>query len=178
MLKSVVLCGFMGSGKSTVGHLLAKRLFSKFIDLDTVIEGQQKLSIPEIFAQKGEGYFRALEHVALQTALEAPLGQFHIIATGGGTFMDPDNVALLKAQGENCIVVYISTDFDICYERIKNSDRPLLKSNTLEELRALYNQRHQVFTEICSTQMYNHQKPETVVDNIISLINPLNIQKL
>lgn len=176
MGKSIVLCGFMGSGKTTVGRLLAKRMLARFIDLDEAIEQQQKMSIPNIFKEKGEDYFRALEHVTLQNAVENTLPVLTVIAAGGGTLMDADNVATLKEAGAT--VVYLSTDFDICYNRIKQSDRPLVMRHTREELQGLYEQRHKVYSEICSTQMYNHQKADTVVDNIISIINPLHIQKL
>ncbi len=65
MSKNIVLCGFMGSGKTTVGRLLAKRLLAGFIDLDEVIEQQEEMYIPTIFAEKGEAYFRSLEDTTL-----------------------------------------------------------------------------------------------------------------
>ena len=176
MGKPIVICGFMGSGKTTVGRLLAKRLIGKFIDTDEMIEQTQKMSIPNIFQEKGEEYFRALEHVTLQNALKSLGPITPVIAVGGGTLMDPDNVALLKEY--ECHVVYLSTDFDICYERIKSSNRPLVMKNTREQLKALYDQRHEVYAGLCNTQLYNHGAPERTVNNIISLINPLSIQKL
>ena len=176
MGKTIVICGFMGSGKTTVGRLLAKKLLARFIDTDEYIEQEQKMSIPSIFEKKGESYFRALEHMTLQQATESPGPLLTVVASGGGMFTDPDNARILKEQ--NCIVVYLSTDFEICYERIRQSNRPLVIQNTKEQLRALYEQRHQIYSKICTTQMYNHQKPEIVVDNIISIINPLSIQKL
>lgn len=176
MGKAIILCGFMGSGKSTVGKLLAKRLLARFIDTDEYIEQQQKMSIPNIFKEKGEQYFRALEHVALQNAVEEGGPLTTVVATGGGMLMDPDNVRLVQENG--CTVVYLSTDFEICYERIAKSNRPLVLQNTKEQLRALYEERHKAYSALCTTQLYNHQKPDTVVDNIISMINPLSIQKL
>lgn len=176
MGKSILLCGFMGSGKTTVGRLLAKKILAHFIDIDEYIEQQQKMSIPRIFSEKGEGYFRALEHVALQNAIETVTPLLTVVALGGGTLMDPDNVRLIEEN--ECTVVYLSTDFDICYERIRLSNRPLVMQKTVEELRALYIERQTVYSKICTTQMYNHAKPDTVVDNIISVVNPLSIQKL
>lgn len=176
MGRAIVLCGFMGSGKTTVGRILAKRLLARFIDLDEAIEQQQKMSIERIFEQKGEEYFRGLEHSALQNAVRGSLPVITVVASGGGTFSEPDNVRLMKDEG--CAVVYLSTDFDICYDRIKQSNRPLVMRHTRDELKALYDERHKVYSEICDTQMYNHQKPDTVVENIISVINPLSIQKL
>lgn len=176
MGKSIILCGFMGSGKTTVGRLLAKKLIARFVDTDDYIEQQQKMSIPNIFKEKGEQYFRALEHVALQTAIEDNGPLMSVVATGGGMMMDPDNIRLVQENG--CTVVYLSTDFDICYERIAKSNRPLVLQHTKEELRALYEERQKVYSAICTTQLYNHQKPDTVVENIISVINPLSIQRL
>lgn len=176
MGKSIIICGFMGSGKTTVGRLLAKKLLARFIDTDEVIEQQQHMSIPNIFAQKGEGYFRALEHVTLQNAVEGMNPLSAVIATGGGTFMDPDNVRIVKDNA--CTVIYLSTDFDVCYERIRHSDRPLVMKNSEDALRKLYEERDAVYRQICTTQMYNHAKPEMVVNNIISVINPLSIQRL
>ncbi|MCI8622983.1 MAG: shikimate kinase [Provencibacterium sp.] len=176
MGKAILLCGFMGSGKTTVGRLLAKKLFARFIDTDEYIEQQQKMSIPNIFREKGEQYFRALEHVALQNAVEDSGPLTAVVATGGGMMMDPDNIR--TAQENGCTIIYLSTDFEICYERVCKSNRPLVMQHTKEELRALYEARHKVYSGICTTQMYNHQRPDTVVDNIISVVNPLSIQKL
>lgn len=176
MGKAIILCGFMGSGKTTVGRLLAKKLIARFVDTDDYIEQQQKMSIPNIFKEKGEQYFRALEHVALQAAIEDNGPLMGVVATGGGMLMDPDNIRLVKEN--SCTVVYLSTDFDICYERIAKSNRPLVLQNTKEQLRALYEERHKVYSAICTTQLYNHQKPDTVVENIISVVNPLSIQRL
>ncbi len=183
MSKNIVLCGFMGSGKTTVGRLLAKRLLAGFIDLDEAIEQQEERSIPTIFAEEGEDYFRSLEHAVLGKALrgELPAGlltprAFTVLAAGGGTFMREDNVALLREDG--AIVIYLSTDFDVCYERIRESNRPIVMRSTREELHALYEKRHKIYADICTTQMYNHASPNAVVENIISVISPFSIQKL
>lgn len=177
MNRNIILCGFMGSGKSTVGRLLAKRLLTPFIDLDALIEQEQNMSIPEIFEQKGEAFFRELEHTTLKKALEHNGPQlFNVIASGGGTFMNEKNAALLREH--DALVIYLSTDFDICYERIRNSDRPLVRKNSREQLHALYNERNKVYSSICTMQMYNHAQPSAVVNNIISVVNPLSIQKL
>lgn len=183
MSKNIVLCGFMGSGKTTVGRLLARRLLAGFVDLDEAIEQQEERSIPTIFAEEGEAYFRSLEHTMLQKALRGelhtgplPSRAFTVIAAGGGTFMQKDNAALLREDG--AIVIYLSTDFDICYERIRGSNRPIVMRSTREELRALYEKRHKIYADICTMQLYNHASPNAVVDNIISVINPFSIQKL
>src|ERR1039458_2871385 len=94
--KLIYLLGFMGSGKSTVGKLLATKLGWPFIDLDTVIEAGQGLSIRAIFENSGEVFFRQLERAALtETSKSEPA----VIALGGGTFAQPPNVDLIRETG-------------------------------------------------------------------------------
>src|SRR5580765_7055238 len=92
----IYLVGFMASGKSTVARALATRLGWRSEDIDELIEQRDRRTIPEIFAQQGEPYFRAVEREILQ--LMQPLRHV-VVATGGGTFMDPDNRALINFDG-------------------------------------------------------------------------------
>src|SRR5208282_5482119 len=94
--KVIYLLGFMGSGKSTVGNLLARALGWPLIDLDTVIEAGQGLSIREIFENSGEPFFRQVERAALTEASKAEPA---VIALGGGTFAQPPNVDLIRDLG-------------------------------------------------------------------------------
>lgn len=94
--KLIYLLGFMGSGKSTVGQLLARALGWRFIDLDTVIEAGQGLSIRVIFENSGEPFFRQIEHVALR---EASKTEPAVIALGGGTFAQTPNVDFIRDTG-------------------------------------------------------------------------------
>ena len=94
--KVIYLLGFMGSGKSTVGQLLAKALGWPLIDLDTIIEAGQGLSIREIFENSGEPFFRQVERAALTEASKAEPA---VIALGGGTFAQPPNVDLIREWG-------------------------------------------------------------------------------
>ena len=96
MTKNIVLIGFMGTGKSSCGKALATRLGSAFIDLDKYIETKEKMSIPEIFAAKGEAYFREKEREAVRAVVRR---KGVVIATGGGTIKDEGNFALLKERG-------------------------------------------------------------------------------
>jgi shikimate kinase len=94
--KLIYLLGFMGSGKSTVGKLLAAALGWPFIDLDTFIEAGQGLSIREIFESSGEPVFRQIEHVALR---EAAKTEPAVVALGGGTFVQPANLDFIRETG-------------------------------------------------------------------------------
>ena len=96
MSKNIILIGFMGTGKSTLGRYLAKRMRAKFIDMDIAIENDLGMSVADIFKRYGENYFRQQER-ELVKRLSAKSGM--IIATGGGTVKNPANVADLKKNG-------------------------------------------------------------------------------
>lgn len=122
-MKNVVLIGFMGTGKTSVGRLLASRLGCAFHDLDRRIEERCGMSIPAIFAQHGEPYFRAREKEAVR---EAAARANLVIATGGGTVKDPENVALLRRSG---ILVALTADVDTILQRTASRGaRPVLDS--------------------------------------------------
>ena len=134
-MKPIFLCGFMGCGKSTVGKILAKRLKCRCIDLDDYIEEQEGMTIPEIFEQKGESYFREKETEAL--AAFGDIGG--VVATGGGALLSDKNGETAKNSG---MAVFIDTDFDVCYDRIKDDPhRPIAASSTREQLKARFDDR-------------------------------------
>jgi len=124
----IFLLGFMGAGKSTLGKQLALSLKYKFVDLDKILEEQSGMSIPEIFLNKGEAWFRAAESNELQT-----LGAHDniVVATGGGTPCHNDNLNWMLDHGQ-CI--YLKCEPNILQERLSKtaSTRPLL-ANTKEE---------------------------------------------
>ena len=95
-MKNIVLIGFMGTGKSSVGRILAKRAKREFVDLDRYLEAREKRKIRDIFEKEGEAYFRALEKEAV---LVWAAGRNKVITTGGGTVVDPENFAALKENG-------------------------------------------------------------------------------
>lgn len=134
-MKPIFLCGFMGCGKSTVGKILAKRLKCCCIDLDDYIEEQEGMTIPEIFEQKGEPYFREKETEAL--AAFGDIGG--VVATGGGALLSDKNGETAKKSG---MAVFIDTDFNVCYDRIKDDPhRPIAASSTREQLKARFDDR-------------------------------------
>jgi shikimate kinase len=133
---NVVLVGFMGAGKSSVGRLVARRLGRCFVETDDMITSREGRSIPEIFADRGEGYFRALEEAAVE---DLRLKRDVVIATGGGLPCQPGRLESLRALGT---VVWLSGDFDALYERARRSgDRPMLANRTREDVAALYRDR-------------------------------------
>jgi shikimate kinase len=121
---NIVLVGFMGSGKSSVGRMLAKRLRFQFLDTDTLVEERARMPIKEIFAGPGgEPAFRERETAALESLLVAT--HRHVIATGGGIVTQPRNIPLLKQLGW---VVLLQAAPDEIFRRVaRNNDRPLLK---------------------------------------------------
>ena len=121
MTKNIILIGFMGTGKSSCGKTLATRLGCAFVDLDKYIESKEKMSVPEIFAEKGEAYFREKEREAVR---EVSQRKGAVIATGGGTIKDEENFALLKEHG---VIVCLTADVDTILARTsRRGERPML----------------------------------------------------
>jgi len=120
--RPIVLVGLMGAGKSTVGRRVANMLRCGFVDADDSIEEAAQLSIPEIFEQYGETYFRDGERRVIARLIENHAG---VIATGGGAFVDPQTRALII---ERAIAVWIDCDIDTLVERTsRRNSRPLLR---------------------------------------------------
>ena len=139
--RNIVLCGFMGTGKTTVGRILAERLGLAFVDMDQLIEARAAKPISRIFAEEGEPHFRALER-ALARELSARTGQ--VIATGGGIVLNPDNLSDFGRHG--LVVCLTATPETILQRTARERHRPLLEQadkrqrivDLLERRRALY----------------------------------------
>lgn len=124
----VYLTGFMTSGKSTIGPILANVLGLEFYDLDKEIEEEEKQTIVEIFEKHGENYFRELESKVLERISESKSA---VISLGGGTITNKKNFDLLKKTGK---IIYLKVSPDNLYKRLKNKiDRPLFKDMVLDE---------------------------------------------
>lgn len=121
---NIILIGFMGSGKSSVGRMIAKRLRFQFVDTDGIVEERARLTISDIFAGPGgETAFRDRETAALESLLVST--RRHVIATGGGIVTEPRNLPLLQQLGW---VVLLQAEPDEIFRRVaRNHDRPLLK---------------------------------------------------
>jgi len=125
----VVLVGFMGSGKSSVGRELARRIGAEFVDVDTWIEESTGRSIQEFFATEGEPAFRELESAALREVLAV---RGRVVATGGGAFQEERNRRLLKEYGP---VVYLEAEVRTILRRVSgNLKRPLLRGGDPEKI--------------------------------------------
>ena len=127
--KIVFLSGFMGSGKSTIGPILANVLGWNFFDLDRVIESKQSKKIVDIFAEKGEAAFRLLEREVLR---EITKGENVIIALGGGTIADQKNINFMKKKGK---IIFLEASAESFYQRLRfKTDRPMLRGKDEELL--------------------------------------------
>ena len=134
------LVGFMGAGKSTVGRVLSRRVGWQFVDIDERIEARVRRSVASIFAQYGEPYFRQLERDVLGELL--PQRQV-IVATGGGTFAEVDNRALMLADGG---VAWLDIPLATVFDRVPaDGRRPLAADRTAMEL--LYARRCLAYAE-------------------------------
>ena len=133
----IFLVGFMGCGKSYVGRNLAPLLGFDYIDMDKYIEEKEGLSIKEIFEQKGENYFRQLEH---QYLLEIDSEQNLVVSTGGGAPCFFDNMEIMNKKG---LTIYLNRSKDIVIERLLKGQhkRPLLSGFNAEQLAEFYDER-------------------------------------
>jgi len=136
----VYLVGFMGAGKTTVARALAGRLDWRAVDVDELIESREHQSVAEIFARRGEPYFRSVERAILFDQL-AP--RHLVVATGGGTFVDPQNRAAINADG---VSVWLDVPLDRLIARIPpDGRRPLAADRTGFE--RLYHQRRTAYEQ-------------------------------
>ncbi|MDE5854626.1 MAG: shikimate kinase [Ruminococcus sp.] len=137
---TIFLCGFMGCGKTTVGKITARKLGCNFYDTDELIVEDQNMTIPEIFAKKGEPYFRKVE----ADIVKSMCGKSAVIACGGGAMLNPDTARAVADAGES--IVFLDIDFNICYERISDdANRPLVVNNTKEQLKAIFDARYEIY---------------------------------
>lgn len=121
----IYLIGFMGAGKTTVGRELSARVDAPFFDLDELIEASEKMSVKDIFSQRGEPYFRKREREILRSTRYLERA---VIATGGGTFTFDENIQFIQSEG---LSVYLSAPYSLLRARIgdKIAERPLFRDD-------------------------------------------------
>ncbi|MGZ8300351.1 MAG: shikimate kinase [Rhodoplanes sp.] len=165
-MRSIVLVGMMGAGKSSIGRRLAKKLDLPFVDADAEIELAAGMPITDIFEHHGEEYFRSGEARVIARLLEQ--GR-RVLATGGGAFMNPATRDLIGAKG---ISVWLKAEPDVLLRRIRRrSDRPLLRTPDPEAtLKRLIEERYPVYTEADVTIHSRDVPHEIIVDEIIGAV--------
>jgi len=164
--RTIVLVGLMGAGKSKIGRRLAARLNLPFFDSDQEIEAAAGESIDEIFANRGEQVFRDGERRVIARLLAQPI---HVLASGGGAFMDP---ATRRLIGECGVSLWLRADLDVLVARVsRRNNRPLLKSgNARAILATLIEQRHPVYAEADVVVDSGEGSPEVTVSRAIAAL--------
>ncbi|MEO8684647.1 MAG: shikimate kinase [Devosia sp.] len=164
--RPLVLVGMMGAGKTTVGRRLANQLGRAFLDSDDEIEKAAQMTIPEIFAQRGEPEFRAGETRVIARVLK---DRDIVLATGGGAFVNPETRAQVKG---GAVSVWIKADFDLLFARVsRRSNRPLLKTaNPRETLQKLIDERYPIYAEADVTVVSRDVPQDVVAADLIEAV--------
>lgn len=159
----IFLVGFMGAGKTTVGKALAEKLQYQFIDLDDLIESATAKTVPEIFVEFGEPYFRKLENEMIQSCRGL---KKTVIALGGGAYIPVENRIIVQQLGQT---IWLACPLPIITSRINfDGSRPLARSEN--ELQELLNRRTSAYAQADHQVQVGDQTPEQIVDAIIKLL--------
>jgi shikimate kinase len=170
LLRRIVLTGFMGAGKSTIGRLLAAQLNWDFLDLDAHLESRTNATVPELFATHGEARFRRLESTALASALAR---RNTILALGGGTPEDLTNRLLLE-QTPGTFTIFLDAPFPTLFDRCMLQDitRPVLEDPAAAQLR--FGKRHPLYRRLAALTIDTSEiTPKQTVDSILASLNQL-----
>jgi shikimate kinase len=161
--KSIVIIGFMGVGKTTVGELVAKKLYRTFVDIDRVIEERFNVPIVEVFEQIGEPAFRKIEREIIMDFCKQKL---KVISLGGGAFLQEE---IRKITLENCIVIFLDITWELWKERLNIiiDSRPVLQGLTMEEIEDLFNRRQGIYTIHHSRLETDHLNANEIADYIV-----------
>lgn len=159
MPQNLILLGFMGAGKTTVGRILAERLGWSFVDIDTVVAHEAGQSIERIFQTEGEAGFRARERASL---LRVCRQQHQVIAPGGGAVLDPDSVEAMRSSG---LVIVLQADLTELWRRVKGSERPLATDR--DRFQALYREREALYHMFPYRQLSDRTSPQATADAIL-----------
>lgn len=170
--RHIVLVGLMGAGKTSVGRRLAQRLGLNFVDSDHAIEESARMSIPEIFALRGEAEFRAGERKVIARLLNE---KQQVIATGGGAYMDPETRQRVREQS---VSLWLNAELPVLMRRVqRRQNRPLLQGEDPEAtMRALIERRYPVYAEadiaILSQEVPHDIMVQTALDALLAHLNP------
>ncbi len=168
--RTIALVGLMGVGKTTIGRRLAQALSLPFSDADHEIELAAGRTIPEIFAERGEVEFRAGERRVIARLLD---GEPHVLATGGGAFMNEQTRALIK---QKAISVWLKADLDVMVRRVSRKDtRPLLVGKDPREvLSQLMQERYPVYAEADIVVETDDRPAGQAVDAVLRALQQLD----
>jgi shikimate kinase len=162
--KNIILIGFMGTGKTVTGRILAERTGMELVDMDSLIEARQGKTIPEIFAQDGEAGFRRLERDLVQ---ELSKRSGLIISTGGGVVTNPDNLSDFAESG---LLVCLTASPETIFQRLeKDTTRPLLSGDKKEQIETLLKRRQPLYDAIARQINGDCLDPEERADAILKL---------
>ncbi|MHB1345932.1 MAG: shikimate kinase [Candidatus Humimicrobiaceae bacterium] len=168
-LKNISLIGFMGSGKSTIGKIVAENLNYLFVDVDKIIEYVYGLSISEIFKRFGETRFREIENEIIGKIYH---NKSCVFACGGGSFCKEGNIEIIRRTS---FVVYLAMTEEEAYERLKYSkNRPLLlvEEDLRQRIKNIMDQRLDIYNKNCDLKIdIDKKSPIKIKDEIISYIN-------
>jgi shikimate kinase len=164
--RSIVLVGLMGAGKSTVGRRLAERLDMPFVDADLEIERAAGKTIPEIFTDHGEPYFRDGERRVISRLLDQGP---QVLATGGGAFMNPETRKLIAGRG---LSVWLRAELPLLMKRVRRrSNRPLLDTADPEAvMRQLIDERYPVYAEAAITIDSRDLSHNVIVNDLLQAL--------
>lgn len=163
--RNIVLIGFMGTGKTSIGRRLAARLNREFIDTDREIEKVTGLSIDQIFSRCGEIRFRSEEALVIKKVTQK---RGCVIATGGGVVLNQENVARLQ---ENGILIRLTASPEVIYRRVGRKNRPLLKRNrSPEQIERMLQEREPYYSCAALTIDTTNFEPDEIIERIISFI--------
>lgn len=161
--RAIVLVGLMGAGKTSIGRRLAEKLGWDFVDADHEIEQAAGISIPDIFAEHGEGYFREGERKVIARLLD---NGKQVLATGGGAFINEETRARIKQHG---VSVWLKADIELLLKRVaKRGGRPLLENSNPETvMRNLIEQRYPVYAQADITVESADVQHQQMVNEVI-----------
>lgn len=165
-MNNIILIGFMGCGKTTVGKNIAQRLDIPFVDMDQEIQEKSNMTIKEIFEKHGEAYFRDLETAFLKSFNKSN----HVLSTGGGIVTRAENIDIIKKLGT---VVFLHASFEQLMKNLeKDNTRPLLQGdNYQEKARELLNQREGIYLGTADLIVQTTGKTVSeITDEILSFV--------
>lgn len=164
----IILVGFMGVGKTTIGKMLAAELHWNFVDSDQLIEDETGMSIPDLFSQYGEAHFRELERTLIAKQCEE--NDKVVLSLGGGAFAQPSVREVCSQYGTS---VYLELSWEAWLDRMQEliEGRPLLQTRSLEEIQELFQLRHSYYTQAKLAVLTDGLNQQQVTDAIIQQLS-------